>query len=176
MRGWNRIEEFLLAPVLAVMAGLTFVGVAARYAGVPIAYVEEVVPNLFVWATFLGAALAAKDQAHPNLSALTERFPPDLRRWAERVVAGLTVLFFGVVGWQGVEAVRLSVRTAETTALGAPAYWVTLAVPVGAALYILRALASSRAGDGRGGGASAPEETRPAGSVSKPSGPQAPPR
>ena len=159
MKWLGRVEEVLLVPILAVMAALTFAGAAARAIGVPIAYIEEVVPDLFVWATFLGAALAARHGAHPGLSVLRENLPPGLRRRLDGIVAGLTVLFFGVLAVQGIRAVGISIQMGETTALGAPAYWVTLAVPVGAALYIYRVLSPAdpeRPPGGGGGGGGAP--------------------
>jgi TRAP-type C4-dicarboxylate transport system permease small subunit len=156
MKVFNRLEEILLVPILAIMATLTFVGVVARYAGIPIAYLEEVVPDLFVWATFLGASLAAKHRAHPNLSILAEKVSPNLRRWLALLVNALTVILFAVIGWQGIEAVRQSIQMGETTALGAPAYWVTLAIPVGAALFIVRVLRPAQDDKGEGEDASGP--------------------
>ena len=157
MKRLGRVEEILLVPILAAMAALAFAG-----AGVPIAYIEEVAPDLFVWATFLGAALAARHRAHPGLSVLRENLPPGLRRWLDGIVAGLTVLFFGVLAVQGIRAVGISIRMGETTALGAPAYWVTLAVPIGAALYIYRVLNPADPEGPPGGGVPFPIN-RPAG-------------
>lgn len=66
-----------LALCLAVMVVLVFGNVALRYllnTGITVS--EEVSRLLFVWLTFLGAAIALREHAHLGVDMLVQRLPP----------------------------------------------------------------------------------------------------
>ncbi len=138
-RAWENLEEGLLCLLLAAMVLITFGTVVTRYVfRLPLSYMDQLVPNLFAWVTFLGASAAVKRRAHLGLSILYDAMPPIARRILDVVIFVVTTAFFGVVSWYGVKVVILQVENELMTALGYPSWVVGLAVPVGGGLFILR--------------------------------------
>ena len=138
-RAWENLEEGLLCLLLAAMVLITFGTVVTRYVfRLPVSYMDQLVPNLFVWVTFLGASAAVKRRAHLGLSILYDAVPPNARRLLDVVILVVTTVFFGIVSWYGVKVVILQVENELMTALGYPSWVVGLAVPVGGGLFILR--------------------------------------
>lgn len=140
-RIWENLEEGLICLLLAAMVLITFGTVVTRYVfQMPLSYMDQLVPNLCAWLTFLGASAAVKRRAHLGLSILYDAVPPNARRLLDVVILVVTTVFFGVVCWYGVKVVILQVENELMTSLGYPSWVVGLAVPVGGALFILRAI------------------------------------
>jgi len=123
---------------------------------------EELTRYLFVWATFLGLAVAARQGAHLGLGGLRARLKgrgERVLRWALALVAAG---FFGLLAVSGAMVVGLQAKTGQTTAaLGMPAWWVGLAVPVGCGLAVLRELAHAAWGKPSGPDAAGEEPPAP---------------
>lgn len=138
---WDHLEEGLLSVLLMAMVVITFVTVVTRYVfQAPLSYVDQLVPNLFVWVTFLGASAAVRRRAHLGLSAIYDAVPPRARAALDVVILAGTAAFFAVTAWFGGQVVRMQVENQLTTSLGYPAWMVGVAVPAGAALFVVRAL------------------------------------
>lgn len=140
-RAWDRLEEGALALLLAAMVVITFVTVVTRYVfDLPLSYVDQLVPNLFVWVTFLGASAAVKRRAHLGLSLVADALAPRARVVLDVVVLVGTSAFFLATAWYGARVVALQVENDLTTSLGYPAWVVGIAVPAGALLFVARAV------------------------------------
>jgi C4-dicarboxylate transporter DctQ subunit len=138
-RIWDRLEEGLAALLLALMVVVTFVTVITRYVfDLPLSYIDQLVPNVFVWVTFLGAAAAVKRRSHLGLSLIADAMPARARAVLDVAVLLGTSAFFLVTGWYGAKVVRLQIDNQMTTSLGYPSWVVGLAVPVGSALFVIR--------------------------------------
>ncbi len=138
---WDHLEEGALCLLLAVMVVITFVTVATRYVfDFPLSYIDQVVPNMFVWVTFLGASAAVKRRAHLGLSMVYDALPPRGRAALDAVVLAGTSAFFAATAWYGWQVVTMQVENRLTMALGYPAWLVGVAVPAGAALFVVRSL------------------------------------
>jgi C4-dicarboxylate transporter DctQ subunit len=138
---WANLEEGALCFLLAVMTVITFVTVVTRYVfDLPLSYIDQLVPNLFVWVTFLGASAAVKRRAHLGLSLVADALPPRARAVLDVAVLGGTGAFFLLAAWYGWQVVRMQVENGLTTSLGYPAWLVGIAVPLGGALFAVRAV------------------------------------
>jgi C4-dicarboxylate transporter, DctQ subunit len=123
-----------------VMVVITFVTVVTRYVfDLPLSYIDQLVPNLFVWVTFLGASAAMKRRAHLGLSVGVDLLPRRARALLEVLALAGTSAFFLATAWFGVKVVRLQIENDLTTSLGYPAWVVGVAVPAGAMLLVVRA-------------------------------------
>ncbi|CAN7352298.1 TRAP transporter small permease [Variovorax paradoxus] len=74
--GYCKLLDMLIALALAIMVVLVFGNVVLRYAfnsGITVS--EEVSRWLFVWVTFLGAAVAVKERGHLGTDFLVARLP-----------------------------------------------------------------------------------------------------
>lgn len=73
--------HFLMVGSLGLMVILVFMNVVLRYfLGTGIAWSEEMSRFLFVWLTFIGAAVAFKDHEHLGVDVLVKRLPLWLRK------------------------------------------------------------------------------------------------
>ena len=147
----GNLEEYVLALLLALMVLLVCTQVVSRYAlHRSLSYTEELVRYFFVWGTFLGAGAALKRGRHLTLDIVVRRLQERGQRLCRGVIFGGTLLLFAVVGIYGLHIVRLQIATGQTTAaLGMPAWWVGLSVPVGCVLLIVRAIQSARSREQR---------------------------
>jgi len=138
-RIWDGLEEGLAALLLALMVLVTFVTVVTRYVfDLPLSYIDQLVPNVFVWVTFLGAAAAVKRRAHLGLSLVADMLPSRGRAALDVAVLLGTSGFFLGTAWYGARVVLLQIENRMTTSLGYPSWLIGLAVPVGSALFAIR--------------------------------------
>jgi len=140
-RVWENLEEGALCLLLVVMVLITFVTVVTRYVfDLPISYIDQLVPNLFVWVTFLGSSAAVKRRAHLGLSMLYDAFPAWARAVLDVAVLAGTSSFFAMTAWYGAKVTALQVENRMMASLGYPSWLVGLAVPLGSALFVIRAV------------------------------------
>ncbi len=138
---WDNIEEGALCLLLFFMVTITFVTVVTRYVfDLPLSYIDQLVPNMFVWVTFLGASAAVKRRAHLGLSLLYDLFPAGGRAVVDALILLGCGAFFLGTAWFGLKIVSLQMENRLTTSLGYPSWFVGLAVPVGSALFVVRAV------------------------------------
>ena len=74
--GYFRLLRLFIALCLAIMVVLVFGNVVLRYAfnsGITVS--EELSRWLFVWVTFVGAAVALRDHAHLGMDSVVARLP-----------------------------------------------------------------------------------------------------
>ncbi|MCW2243796.1 TRAP transporter small permease [Azospirillum canadense] len=89
----ERVTEWIMALMLAVMVALVFGNVVLRYVfNSGIVAAEEIARLMFVWLVFLGATLALRRNQHLGLELLQARLPPSVRR-ACAVVSHLLMLY-----------------------------------------------------------------------------------
>ena len=134
-------EAHLAALLLALMTIIAFAGTVSRYVfsrGIP--YLEQFTPELFVWASFLGAAAAARQRAHLGSDVLVAMLPRPWQRLLRWLSLLLSLGFFGVLIYYGVLGMRQDMRFGFTNALGIGNYWITAALPVAGLLLVLRSL------------------------------------
>lgn len=98
--------EWLLAAAFAVIIVIMAAQVFCRYVlNNSLGWAEELCTYLFVWLTFLGAAVAAKDRAHVRVDVVVRCLPAGARR-VLRIALDVVVLAFLVVmvwlGWRWV--------------------------------------------------------------------------
>ena len=137
---WDNLEEGALCLLLFFMVTITFVTVVTRYVfDLPLSYIDQLVPNMFVWVTFLGASAAVKRRAHLGLSLLYDRTSGRARLVLDALILLGCGAFFLLTARYGARVVSMQMENRLTTSLGYPAWIVGLAVPVGSLLFVVRA-------------------------------------
>jgi len=138
---WENLEEGALCLLLVFMVLITFVTVVTRYVfDFPLSYIDQLVPNLFVWVTFLGSSAAVKHRAHLGLSMIYDAFPGRARAALDVVILLGTCALFAVTAWYGGKVVALEVENRMMSSLGYPSWLIGLAVPLGSGLFVIRAV------------------------------------
>ncbi len=135
--------RYLTNAALVVLVTAVLLAVAVRYFGVlggSLHWTDELARFTTIWLVMLGSAVAFERGAHAAVDVLPDLLPPAAGRLVRLVAYLLSALFLAVLAWQGV-ALTLRTMRQVSPALGLPMGLVYLAVPVGAALMALQALA-----------------------------------
>jgi TRAP-type C4-dicarboxylate transport system permease small subunit len=137
--GANRATELLLVPIMGFFTLLLVISVISRYLfQLPIVTSIELTRIAFVWAAFLGAAVALKRGLHVRVVALVSLLPTRLQRVVPVLVHGSFLVFALLMAWHGwALATRMFITTFPT--LGISQGWLYLAIPVTGALMALHA-------------------------------------
>jgi C4-dicarboxylate transporter, DctQ subunit len=150
----DRLEEWLIAFLIAAATIIVFIAVVHRYAaGLPIpvlqdwllslnlSWAQELCIYMFIWMAKFGAAYGVRTGIHVGVDVLINRLPDNLRR--KYVLFGLLsgALFTIVVGTLGANYVWQIGHTDQTSAdLELPLWIVYLCIPFGSYLMCFRFL------------------------------------
>jgi len=142
-RFWHAYEAVVNAVAVSLFGGMvavTAAGVFFRYVlNAALPWAEEADRYLFIWLSFVGAAITMRHQAHIAVDIVVRTFKPAQREWVALLTHGCVLVFLGVVVWASDRVIEVTSQT-RTTATDIPMSWVYLAVPVGSALIAIETL------------------------------------
>jgi C4-dicarboxylate transporter DctQ subunit len=154
MKILDRLEEWIIASLMAAATFVIFVAVVHRYlSGLPIpalqdwliavniSWAQELCIYMFVWMAKFGAAYGVRTGIHVGVDVLVNRLSDPWRN--KFVVFGLLAgaAFTGIVGALGASFVWHMAQTDQTSVdLEIPMWIVYLAVPLGSWLMCFRFL------------------------------------
>ena len=154
LRILDRLEEWLVASLMAAATVVIFVAVVHRYASalpipglqdwllrINLSWAQELCIYLFIWMAKFGAAYGVRTGIHVGVDVLINRLPARVR--AKFVVFGLLAgaLFTGIIGTLGATFVWQIAHTDQVSAdLEVPMWIVYLAIPCGSYLMCFRFL------------------------------------
>lgn len=141
---FDRMISFLLGVILASLVGICFCQVVARYVfNSAFTWAEEVSIVLLLWAAWLGACLALKDEAHLKVTILETRLGPWKRMVIRLFSECIAILFLGTIAYTSspiLDAMKDMVLGSLPAVPMNVMYW---SVPIGSILmifYIFRSL------------------------------------
>ena len=152
LRILDRLEEVLIASLMAAATLLIFVAVVHRYGtGIPFLYpylhqihlswAQELCIYMFVWMAKFGAAYGVRTGIHVGVDVLVNQLKPALRNKVVLFALFCGALFTFVVGTMGLKFVIELYATDQVSAdLEAPRWIVFSAVPAGSYLMCFRFL------------------------------------
>jgi len=142
MKYLKRLDEWLIAILLAAMTLLTFTQVVMRYVfNSGFTWAVELTTVLFAFMIFIGISYGVRVGAHIGVDALVKLFPPGIRRVTSIVAVMLCLLYAGMViygSWQYVMKMKMIGIELEDMAI--PMWTVRAILPIGFALLVLRFL------------------------------------
>lgn len=134
------VNRWLVAGMLAATFAIVFANVVLRYVfGWSLTWGEEVARYLMVAGAFLGAGLALREGRLVAIEFLQDALPAQGRRAVRLAIALAALAFMAALVWFGSEFVAFGWRR-NTVATDIPRGIPYLAVPVGAALFIVHLL------------------------------------
>lgn len=150
LRILDRLEEILIATLLACATLLIFASVVHRYGtGVPFLYpyfiklhlswAQELTIYMMIWMAKFGAAYGVRTGIHVGIDVLVNNLRPSIRKPV--VIFGLLcgALFTGVIGTMGASFVIGLFPTDQTSPdLEIPSWLVYLCIPLGSYLMCFR--------------------------------------
>ena len=140
MRWLERLEEGLVAFLMAAMTLTAFVQVVARYVfNYSFVWALELNTVFFAWLIFVGMSYGVRVGAHIGIDALVRTLRPPAARAVAMVAAALCVVYALIVlvgGWQYVR--KMYDVGIEMQDLPIPQWVPRLVLPLGFALLALR--------------------------------------
>jgi C4-dicarboxylate transporter DctQ subunit len=152
LRILDRLEEILIASLIAAATILIFIAVVHRYGtGVPFLYpyliqihlswAQELCIYMFVWMAKFGAAYGVRTGIHVGVDVLVNHLNPNIRKAV--ILFGLFcgALFTFIVGTMGAKFVLALSNTDQVSPdLELPSWLVYLCIPLGSYLMCFRFL------------------------------------
>lgn len=145
------VEDYLLFVLFVAMTGIMISSVTSRFllTNLRIARVDQLLPDMFVWMSMLGAATAIRHRSHLGLMALIERLSPRWSLVASLLTTVIGLTFFGVLAWKGLDSTLFQYRQGSRAPTGYPAWWIGAAMPI-ASLFAMWRLIEAAVQDLRG--------------------------
>lgn len=145
----TRIALWVAILCLVTAAGLTMWQVTTRFAfGRPSTWTEVIARSALIWSVFLGGAPAFREGTMIALEIIQRSLPRRLGLALYQLSMVLTLVFFGILFWQG-WSMALRVQRQMLAPLDVSIAWVYAALPVGAVFIILAVMGCMiRAGQG----------------------------
>ncbi len=134
---YERLLEWIVIALMAVLAAEVTLGVVFRTIGMSLSWYDEVASVLLAWLTFYGAALGALKRAHIGFPGLVTSMPPAWRVAFVVLAELLVIAFFILLGWVGYTVLEV---LGSDGLVSLP--WVSVAVtqsviPISAALFVV---------------------------------------
>ncbi|MDR2132356.1 MAG: TRAP transporter small permease [Clostridiales Family XIII bacterium] len=136
----NRTEEILLVTLISITVVLLFSQVIMRYVfNNSLPWTEELSRYLFIWESWLGISIGAKQAKHIKIVILTDRLKGMLRPIV-LTVADLFTLFVLVVliGYGFVLTQKIMAMSTNSSVLHIPMWLIYASLPAGCALMTFR--------------------------------------
>lgn len=129
-------EERLASLIMMAIVVLVFVAASSRYLGSPINWSVDLAQGLFVWAVYLGASLAAREDRHIGVSYFIDLLPPAGKRLVTAAGNLLVIAFLGCVVWYGIQISIINVNR-QLTSIPISYSFVTIAASAGCLLMMM---------------------------------------
>ncbi|SET07865.1 TRAP-type C4-dicarboxylate transport system, small permease component [Natronincola peptidivorans] len=135
----EKIAKWLLISSLIVMATINFGNVLSRNVfKASFSFTEELTIGLFVFNTFIAAALAARKGGHLGLTIIFDRLSEANQRILSLLTGIISSGLFGLLAYYGYLMTKSQARYGQMSpALGLPQWIFGSAIPIGAALCML---------------------------------------
>ena len=123
--------------LMLAMVTIIFGQVVARYAfSNSLSWSEEAGRYIFVWMTFLGAAMAVRDRQHVSLDMFLKILPNSMQRFLLLISYISMMAFTAVLIYGGLKFVARGSQQ-FSSALEIPMHYVYIVLPVGGVLIFL---------------------------------------
>lgn len=133
---FEKVELVLAGFCLTISAFLIFIAAVARSISMPINWSIDISLFLFAWATFLSADIAFRKGQLVNMDIVIKRIPPKASKVIQAGIYVAVIIFMAMLLFYGT---KLSIISRKRPFQGIPGIsysWITMSLPVGAALII----------------------------------------
>jgi C4-dicarboxylate transporter DctQ subunit len=141
-RSWERLEEGLIALLLAAMTLLTFTQVVLRYGfNSGFVWALEATTYLFGWLILFGISYCVRVHAHIGIDLLVKQLPTAARRMVGLIAIALCLFYAGLMtygAWGYIDRLILLGITAED--IPVQRWLLTIILPIGFVLLGVRLL------------------------------------
>ncbi len=143
----HEVTRVLAAVALAWLAIIVFVAVIFRYVfNAPLTWTDEMAVSLFVWVSFLGAAVAMRERRHSGVDNLISKMSGSPLRVIQALAFVGIAAFLLIWTAKGVEALPI-LAIQKTPSLQISVSWVYAGLPVGSVLMLIQLVAAALGAD-----------------------------
>lgn len=136
----DRLLNWVLALLMAVMLAVIAAQVWCRFViNDPLDWSEELGRYLFVWMSFIGAAVGVRHQVHLGIDLMQKALRPRTYRLVVIAVNSIVQVFLAAIIYWGVNILEV-VKFQRSPSMHINMVYPYLAVPVGCALMLLNSL------------------------------------
>lgn len=141
-RALSTVENVIIVISFAGITFLAFANVVARYVfHASFSFTSEILINVAVLLTMVGASAATRQGGHPSFSMLRDTSTGLRRRIVVLAICAAMLAFYLVFGWIGLNLVESQAASGRLTpALQIPQWIFTVAIPLGAGLGAIRTI------------------------------------
>jgi TRAP-type transport system small permease protein len=137
----NKLVGIVVGLMLGVMSILIVLQVICRFVlENPLTWSEEAARYLMVYTVFLGAPLALRNHRMIAIEVLLETMKPKVRKFMRILVMLISIVFFILLLVKGMDMLEI-VKRQHSPSLGLEMDYAYMAIPIGAALMIINAIA-----------------------------------
>jgi len=135
-----KLNQWLVIGLMGTMALLVFVNVVSRYVfNYSIIWVEELTQYQMIWIAYLGAGLAFREGRHVAVDTIQDLLPARLRRFVRILIWFAIAAFLVTLTILGFQIAAFTWNQ-ETPVMNIPTGIPYLAIPIGAAVFLLHAI------------------------------------
>lgn len=125
----------IIAVTCIVVAGFTF-----RWLGFSLVWYDEIASVSLCWLTYYASALAALRGAHIGFSGFVNSLPAKWRVAATMFASGVTIFFFCVLAWTGIQVVRILQGDTLVSIPSLPLQVTQSVIPIASVLFVIAEL------------------------------------
>ena len=139
-KGWDWILNGVLFLLLAVMVAVIGAQVWYRFVfNNPLDWSEELGRYLFIWISFIGAAVGIRQRVHLGIDIIQKLTSPRVYRVVSVVVNLLIQIFLLTIAYSGFKILNV-IKFQSSASLHIPMLYPYMAVPVGCILMLINSL------------------------------------
>lgn len=137
----NQIVKFVIITVFSSMTILIFLQVIFRYVvKQSLSWSEELARYLFIWLTFIGASIAAREKSHINVSVMIDIFKSQKIRSVFYIFANMLNMVFLIVLIGFGSKITFQILQLKQISSSMPFLYIGIvyfAIPIGSILMLL---------------------------------------
>lgn len=137
---YDRTLEVIAAIMMAAVALMIVAGFVFRWAGESLVWYDEVAAIALCWLTYYAGALAAMRGAHIGFPGLVNALPANLRVAATLFSSAVTIFFFGLLAYTGVQVVQILGSDTLVSIPEIPLQFTQSVIPITSVLFIIAEL------------------------------------
>lgn len=138
----EKLLEWVVIALMVILTAVVVVAVLFRLSGNSFSWYDEVASILLAWITYYGAALAALQRKHIGFDGVLLSIPMPARTYAIFAAEAVTLGFFVLMAWAGLEVLSVLQGMGLTSLPWVPVQLTQSVIPIGAVLFIICSLLS----------------------------------
>ncbi len=137
---YDRFLEVIAVILIIAVTGIVVAGFTFRWLGFSLVWYDEIASISLCWLTYYAGALAAMRGAHIGFSGFVNSLPPNWRVAATLFASSVTIFFFCVLAWTGIQVVKILQGDTLVSIPSLPLQVTQSVIPIASVLFVIAEL------------------------------------